>query len=150
MNYGMIPYEKAKKEDYAGLTELAELFDREGLTTLAEEIVADVEKNSAENVADLWEKINKANKWALKIAFESGLLTKDRYESVRDQFENYVPLRGHLKEVAADRYFYMEGKPSSFSPLVIKARGRKSLADSPFSYMMSMTEGALHKPIKIR
>lgn len=85
-------------------------------------------------VAKLWKAINAATEATLKDSYESGLMSRDTYNKVRDMFEYYVPLRGWEEDKASDVYEYM-GKDNVFSPAVKKTWGRTSKAENPLAYI---------------
>lgn len=85
-------------------------------------------------VSKLWKAINAATEATLKDSYESGLMSRDTYNKVRDMFEYYVPLRGWEEDKASDVYEYM-GKDNVFSPAVKKTWGRTSKAENPLAYI---------------
>lgn len=48
------------------------------------------EEDHGELCDQLWEKINLATKYTLKKSYESGLMTQQYYDKVRNMFEYYV------------------------------------------------------------
>ena len=94
-------YEWLLTKDFAGLTALADIKEKEGVdinkkekgyfTAVANNIVSSFEKSY--DTENLWKKINKATKNTLKKSYESGLMSLDAYYKVSNMFENYLPLR---------------------------------------------------------
>lgn len=93
---------------------------------------------------DLWDKVNAATKETLRHQYESGMLTIEQYEAVRDMFKHYVPLRGFADNTAEDMYsYYMNNSSNGFSMPVIGAKGRKTRAESPLGWIGTMAESAI-------
>ena len=93
---------------------------------------------------DLWDKVNAATKETLRHQYESGMLTIEQYEAVRDMFKHYVPLRGFADNTAEDMYsYYMNNSSNGFSMPIIGAKGRKTRAESPLGWIGTMAESAI-------
>lgn len=125
--------------DYSGLTDLTG--SKDNFTDLAEDIVTSFE--GSYDTANLWNRINAATKETLRKSYESGLMTKETYEKVRDMFANYIPLRGWDAEVAANEYEYLSGGRLMLSPALKTAEGRKSIADDPIATIGYMAESSI-------
>lgn len=92
----------------------------------------------------LWDKVNAATKETLRHQYESGMLTIEQYEAVRDMFKFYVPLRGFADNTAEDMYsYYMNNSSNGFSMPVIGAKGRTTRAESPLGWIGNMAESAI-------
>lgn len=65
---------------------------------------------------------------------ESGLISQQYYEALKDQYDFYVPLRGWQDHIEYD--------PTKYSPMK-KAKGRKSKAASPLSYLYADAADAI-------
>ncbi len=165
-------YLENRKKDYGGLTSLysdyADYGTREDYDT--EEEYQEAAKaartpkyktlEEAENAAvaevgsfeakiggltvELWHKVNAATKDTLKHQYNHGMLTKEQYESVRDMFEYYVPLRGFKDNTVEDMYsYYGSGQQNDFAKPLQAAKGRKTEAESPLGWIGSMAESAI-------
>lgn len=165
-------YLENRKKDYGGLTSLysdyADYGTREDYDT--EEEYQEAAKaartpkyktlEEAENAAvaevgsfeakiggltmELWHKVNAATKDTLKHQYNHGMLTKEQYESVRDMFEYYVPLRGFKDNTVEDMYsYYGSGQHNDFAKPLQAAKGRKTEAESPLGWIGSMAESAI-------
>lgn len=125
--------------DYSGLTDLTG--SKDNFTDLAEDMVTSFENSF--DTANLWARINAATKETLRKSYESGLMTKETYEKVRDMFQNYIPLRGWDADVAASEYEYLSSNRPMLSPALKTAEGRKSLADDPIATIGHMAESSI-------
>lgn len=125
--------------DYSGLTDLTG--SKDNFTDLAEDMVRSFE--SSYDTANIWSRINAATKETLRKSYESGLMTKETYEKVRDMFQYYIPLRGWESDVAADEYEYLSGSRPMLSPAVKAAEGRSSVADDPIATIGHMAESSI-------
>lgn len=68
-----------------------------------------------------------------KELLDGGILTQEKYDLLKNQYQWYVPLKG-TKELIQ---FYGTGKGFSVSSTgILKARGRGSVSDNPFIRMM--------------
>lgn len=124
--------------DYSGLTALFGLDSKEYLEAgiLARELVDNFENEVSTD--ELWAKINAATNKTLRHSYECGLLSRSQYEQIRDMFQYYIPLRGFDETTAEDVYSYSRFEGNSFSPAVMKAGGRTSVANDPIAYIMTM------------
>lgn len=142
-------YQKNRKRDYSGLTEI---FDPEGeagytnaeLEDMARQYVADMEQVVPEQeLNDLWDKIHKINAYSLKKSYESGLISKQTYESTKNMFDYYVPLRGFNKETANDVYDYITESNIPIEQVMKHAGGRTSRATYLIATMMNMAHSSI-------
>ena len=133
--------DECRKRDYAGLTALAgmeEIADAE-----AEAQVMVDEYENAHDTTALWSKVNAVSKAVLSKSYECGMMSKETYDSVRDMYEFYIPLRGFDEKTSAETYAYLTHKQSIFNAPIKKAEGRRSKADDPFANLQSMAESAI-------
>lgn len=142
-------YQKNRERDYSGLTEI---FDPEGeagytnaeLEDMARQYVADMEQVVPEQeLNDLWDKIHKINAYSLKKSYESGLISKQTYESTKNMFDYYVPLRGFNKETANDVYDYITENDIPVEQVMKHAGGRTSRATDLIATMMNMAHSSI-------
>lgn len=133
--------DECRKRDYAGLTALT------GMEEIVDaEAEAQVMVDEYENVHDttaLWSKVNAVSKAILSKSYECGMMSKETYDSVRDMYEFYIPLRGFDEKTSAETYAYLTHKQSIFNVPIKKAEGRRSKADDPFANLQSMAESAI-------
>lgn len=133
--------DECRKRDYAGLTALTgmeEIVDAE-----AEAQVMVDEYENAHDTTALWSKVNVVSKAVLSKSYECGMMSKETYDSVRDMYEFYIPLRGFDEKTSSEAYAYLTHKQSLFNAPIKKAEGRRSKADDPFANLQSMAESAI-------
>lgn len=128
-----------KIQDFSGLTDLTG--EKDDFTAAADEIVRDFEDEYETD--QLWDRINAATKETLRKSYDSGLMTRDVYNRVKDMFKFYIPLRGWSENVAEEEYDYLVGSRRFTSPTIKKAEGRKSIADDPIATIGHMAESAI-------
>ena len=112
-----------------------------------DEIVSEVESRlSASDIAELWNLIRKATKYALEYDFASGRISEDTYNEFQDR-EYYVPQRGWRErdESGLIEEYEPVGKRGHdpYNAALVKARGRKTLAADPFAYIMSIDHSSI-------
>ena len=110
-------------------------------------IVSEVESRlSAAEVAELWDLIRKATKYALEYDYKSGRISEDTYNEFQDR-EYYVPQRGWRErdESGLIEEYEPVGKRGHdpYNAALVKARGRKTLAADPFAYIMSIDHSSI-------
>lgn len=127
--------------DFSGLTDLTGIKDVADAEIEAQRIVDEYEKKY--DTTELWEKINAATKETLRKSYDSGLISKETYEEVRDMYKYYIPLRGWDIDVASDEYEYLNSGRIMLSPALNKAKGRTSLADDPLATIGFMAESTI-------
>lgn len=133
--------DECRKRDYAGLTALTgmeEIVDAE-----AEAQVMVDEYENAHDTTALWSKVNAVSEAVLSKSYECGMMSKETYDSVRDMYEFYIPLRGFDEKTSSEAYAYLTHKQSLFNAPIKKAEGRRSKADDPFANLQSMAESAI-------
>ena len=121
--------------------------------TLADvEAAAQQEVDAFESGIDttaLWNKINAATKEILRQQYQSNMISKDQYESLRDMFQYYVPLRGFADNTAEDMYnYYRKPNSTGYTKPILAAEGRKTEAESPFGWIAAMAGSAIASNVK--
>ena len=136
--------EALDNRDYSGLTALTGEEDTGAAETVAQEMVDEFE--SGHDTKELWDKVNAATKATLSKIYESGLLSKDRYEQIRDMYQNYIPLRGWDDTTSDKVYGYLMSKDGAMRGSIMKrAGGRSSKADDPVATIAAMAEAAINQ-----
>ena len=107
----------------------------------ARQLVADFEQKH--DTRDLWAKVNAATKETLRKSYESGMMSRDTYNKVKEQFKHYIPLRGWDEQTAEDVYEYLRSETSPVNSVLRAAKGRRSLADDPLATIGNMAESAV-------
>ena len=133
-------YLENREKDYSGLTDIFDpkdkvTGDRLDLTVaeLEDEAKKYVKRFEAEvgvaDVTKLWDNIHELNNYSLRKSYLSGLISKSQYDSVKQMYQWYVPLRGFNEEVAGDVYTYVtrgetrnQQHPKRKHPLLAKTR----------------------------
>ncbi len=137
----------AKLKDYSGLTAI---FDPEGkmkYKQLRDEAIKYVTEMEGavgkKSIDELWKIVKGMTDFSLKQSYESGLLSKDMYESISKRYEFYVPLRGFTEETAEDYYDYLAADHTPLNSVIKRAEGRKSEADNIFATILNMANSAI-------
>lgn len=114
----------------------------------AAQMEVDLFEKSA-NTKGLWKSINAATKETLKQQYMANMISKEQYESLRDMFKFYVPLRGFADNTAEDMYTYYR-KPNStgYTKPILGAEGRSTEAESPFGWIAAMASSAIASNVK--
>ncbi|MCS3035209.1 LPD38 domain-containing protein [Bacteroides ovatus] len=133
--------DECRKRDYAGLTALTSMEEIVDAEAEAKAMVDEYE--NAHDTTALWSKVNAVSKAILSKSYECGMMSKETYDSVRDMYEFYIPLRGFDEKTSAETYAYLTHKQSIFNAPIKKAEGRRSKADDPFANLQSMAESAI-------
>ena len=133
-------YLKNREKDYSGLTDIFDPKDKvtgdrldltvSELEDKAKKCVDDFEnKVGVVDVTKLWDNIHELNNYSLRKSYLSGLISKSQYDSVKQMYQWYVPLRGFNEEVAGDVYTYVtrgetrnQQHPKRKHPLLAKTR----------------------------
>ncbi|MBK5195728.1 MAG: hypothetical protein JJE08_06820, partial [Proteiniphilum sp.] len=84
-----------------------------------------------------------ATNWTLTKQYQTGMMNKDTYDDLMNRYQYYVPLRGHDKETAEDRWDYTPDMGTFFTAPLLKAQGRRSRAESPFAFIGQMAHSAV-------
>lgn len=133
--------DECRKRDYAGLTALTGIEEIVDAEAEAKAMVDEYE--NAHDTTALWSKVNAVSKAILSKSYECGVMSKETYDSVRDMYEFYIPLRGFDEKTSSEAYAYLTHKQSLFNAPIKKAEGRRSKADDPFANLQSMAESAI-------
>lgn len=138
--------------DYSGLTSLFGLEPKKFRQAEAEarNLVDNAENMFGPELDILWERINKATDKTLRHSYESGIISRQQYNDIKDMFEFYIPLRGFEDITAEDIYSYARFEGNRFSAAVQTAKGRTSVANDPLAYIMSMAESEITQGNKNR
>ena len=132
----------AELKDYSGMTDILPGYDNmEERTEEAYRIVNEFEEEY--DTEALYDRIHAATDAILKKQVESGLMSKEMYQSISDMYEFYVPLRGWEEKTADEVYDYLTTEHSSFNAPVRKAKGRKSKADDPIANIANVAESGI-------
>ena len=107
------------------------------------------EFEDAANTDRLWKKINASTKEILRQQYEASMISKEQYDTLREMFKFYVPLRGFKDNTAEDMYTYYR-KPNStgYTKPILAAEGRRTEAESPFGWIASMASSAIASNVK--
>ena len=167
-------YNELREKDYSGLSSMFydQLgVDRKNYNTEEEyqSALMSAKKNKYDSLADiesaaqnevsafekatstdgLWNAINKATKEILRQQYQANMISKEQYESLKDMFEYYVPLRGFKDNTAEDMYMYYRTPNSTgYTKPILAAEGRKTEAESPFGWIASMASSAIASNVK--
>ncbi|MFA6592457.1 MAG: hypothetical protein WCS67_03885, partial [Bacteroidales bacterium] len=96
-------------------------------------------------VKELWQSCKSATDFILDHGFNAGMIRKEEYNRMKEMFKFYVPLRGFADDTAGDLYTYY-GRGASGKGAekpIIKAKGRRSKAESPISHIGAMADSAI-------
>ena len=132
---------ECRQKDYSGLTALTEEKDNASAETKAKAMVDAVEK--AHRTDALWTAINAATDATLSKQYETGLIDRKTYDSIKGMYKYYIPLRGWEEKTAAEVYDYLNSSQSNFSNPLIKAKGRRSKADDPIATIGNNAESGI-------
>ena len=145
----------ASEHDYSGMhgmqgiANLRDAYDDAGAIAHVMDCEAKMENNKNGSVSELWSATKDATNFSIHEEYSSGYLSKDRYESLRDMFDWYVPLRKYDETTMEDVYTYIHGHVGSSNSIgmtVQKAKGRKSLSDvNILAQIGAMASGALYR-----
>lgn len=139
--------DEAYKQEKKQIKRLAEK-QRAGIVAMAEhkaeKMVAEYE--SKHDTKALWKKINAATNSTLFKLADSGIMSAEQHDRLRDMFQYYIPLQGFNDTVAEDLYAYMGGKGTlGVGSLLKGAKGRKSKADDPLATIILNGEAAIRQ-----
>ena len=149
-------YLKNRERDYSGLTDIFDPKDKvtgdrldltvSELEDKAKKCVDDFEnKVGVVDVTKLWDNIHELNNYSLRKSYLSGLISKSQYDSVKQMYQWYVPLRGFNEEVAGDVYTYVTRGETRTQQLLKEAKGRTSRAGDILATMMNMANSAVNQ-----
>lgn len=140
-----------RKNDYSGLTAIFTMENEEKKPTIkelerrAQEYVDAFESSCDKSQLDLvWKLIRIATKFSVEKMYNSGLISKEQRDSMMNNFEYYVPLRGWKDDYTGDVYSYIaSGNPEAVQQVIKHAKGRKSEADNILGTIFSMANYAI-------
>jgi hypothetical protein len=136
--------ERAMKKDYSGEKAVERELKALGYDSL--QAYTDHVENTAgsELINTLWDRLRAATGHSIKEWYDCGMMGREAYQEMKSRYRFYVPLRGHMGEVAKDifRYYKAEVDPR-FSDPNERAEGRKSIADNPLPYIRQMAHSAI-------
>ena len=149
-------YFENRERDYSGLTDIFDPKDKvtgdrldltvSELEDKAKKCVDDFEnKVGVVDVTKLWDNIHELNNYSLRKSYLSGLISKSQYDSVKQMYQWYVPLRGFNEEVAGDVYTYVTRGETRTQQLLKEAKGRTSRAGDILATMMNMANSAVNQ-----
>lgn len=125
--------------DFSGLKEV----EKELKGGNVDAFIQRIESSFPNGVKELWAGIKGCTDLSLRKWFESGMTNRKQYDRVRGMFENYVPLRGFDETIASDVFEYFNEEGNGFNSPLRSAKGRRSRADSPFAYIVSLVESSI-------
>lgn len=129
---GLDEKERAKKEK-----EIAKEYKQH-----AENVVSEFEaKIPASETARLWQLINDATNETLRIQFDSGMISGERYDELKGMMKYYVPLKSWSEQIAEDVYEYTRREAPVQKEKA--AKGRKSLAANPIANIALSAQNAI-------
>ena len=131
------------ERDFAGLCGLTGEADWRDAEAVADLMVQNYEAAHSSDIADLWAAVNLATKTSLKKVYDSGLLSKEQYEKIRDMYDYYIPLRGFDEKTSDDVYGYLMSKDGFFSSPIRTAKGRSTKADDPLATIAYMAQNSI-------
>lgn len=136
--------ERAMKKDYSGEKAVERELKALGYDSLQAYIDHVENMAGSELIETLWERLRNATGYSIKEWYDCGMMGRESYNEMKSRYQFYVPLRGHMGEVAKDifRYYKAEVDPR-FSDPNERAEGRKSIADNPLPYIRQMAHSAV-------
>ncbi len=129
--------------DFAGLSALFGNETKRDFELEAGDYVTETENKHGGYTDDLWDAIHAATNKTLFDSYRAGMMTKKQYQSVRDMFQDYIPLRGWNETTADDVWDYVQGGNGAMSSILQTMRGRESIADDPIAYIEQMAQSAI-------
>lgn len=132
-----------RDRDYAGLTALTGETNVAAAEAKAQMMVDEYEANH--DVTLLWEATKRATGVTLAKIYRSGLLSKESYEQIRDQFDYYIPLQGFDETTSDEVYGYLTSRKGPFGSPIKHAEGRTSKADDPIATIALMADKAIQQ-----
>jgi hypothetical protein len=135
----------AEEEDKAGLRGLAESLGEnpDDYKAVAEQVVADFEDEfDGSEIDAYWASMKALTDRMLEVSYESGMIGKDAFESLKARHQYYVPLRGFADGTSGDLFDYVSRHPH-FQSVFKKMKGRKSKADDPLANLYNMLQSAI-------
>ena len=122
-----------REKDYGGITGLIGIENLKDAEEAARTLVDDYEGEHDFYVTDLWNAVNAATQATLEKIYESGSISKESYENIRDMFEYYIPLQGWDETTSDEVYAYLIDRKQMAGAPIKHAKGRRSKADDPIA-----------------
>ena len=99
------------------------------------------------DIDKLWKAVRAATGFALDIEYENGLIPTADYNRYKSR-EYYVPQRGwEDRDTSTDPEHYLAGAGARYgdpyNAVIVKAKGRNSLAGDPLNYIQSLGHSAI-------
>lgn len=142
--YGTKTLDDFRERDYAGLTALTGEDDVAMAELAAQQMVDTYEQDH--DTSELWQRVNDATSATLAKIYNSGLLSKERYEQIQKMFKYYIPLQGWDETTSDEVYGYLTSKNGPLGGSPIKhAKGRSSKADDPIATIALMADDAIRQ-----
>lgn len=143
-------------KDYSGLIGLAGKDENGNDKSMQEaeryarEAISTYEANH--DTKKLWELVKDVSEYALKEEYEGGLIDRETYETIRDMYKYYIPLRGRSEKTAEDFFSYIErgASDTGFENVIKKAYGHTYESGNAFAYLAKMAETAIVQSEKNR
>ena len=121
------------EKDYGGITGLMGIENIKDAEEAARTLVDDYEGEHDLYITDLWNAVNAATQATLEKIYESGIISKESYENIRDMFEYYIPLQGWDETTSDEVYAYLIDRKQMAGAPIKHAKGRRSKADDPIA-----------------
>lgn len=122
-----------REKDYGGITGLMGIENLKDAEEAARTLVDDYEWEHDLYITDLWDAVNAATQATLEKIYESGIISKESYENIRDMFEYYIPLQGWDETTSDEVYAYLIDRKQMAGAPIKHAKGRRSKADDPIA-----------------
>jgi hypothetical protein len=134
------PLYESHRKDYSGLSSM---YDEEHYTEEAKKFCKEYEADF--DVLPLWHRIRMTSERVLRYGYVSGVMSKSQYESMRDMYSFYFPLRGFKEEQAEDVYSYYgrDNRMGTTGSAYRQAKGRVSEAEDPFANLAQIGQQAI-------
>lgn len=137
--------EELKDKDYSGVMAFDTKKQYKNPDELAWDIVREFESRVDKSLIDeLWSNVKTATQATLETWEAGNQLSPDQKKEYQEQYRYFVPLRG-WRDDAAKELVYTRGE--GFSNSLKKAEGRKSLADNPLAYILSVQFQAIAEQV---
>ena len=107
-----------------------------------EEYVEEFERAvGTEDINLLWENVQEVNQWTLNYMEKNNFTD----ESIKEKYNRkyYVPQRGFEEGEAVSQRTRGRESNSNFNPALRKAKGRKSLSESPLAHMAQIAQSTI-------
>ena len=129
-------------DDFSGFTSMYPNEDNTGYDPdSARRYVLDYE--SRYDTSELSASVKRATDAILAKQRDSGLMSQNTFDSIRDMYQFYVPLRGWEETTADEVYAYLTSESQTFNAPIKTVVGRKSKADDPIATSANMAESGI-------